>query len=62
MAHEDVFTPPRLSTGYRLDKPAFAGTQGNGRDAPKAVHPANPRVLTAPKRVFRDRPQGRYVR
>jgi hypothetical protein len=36
IGHEDLFTPPRLSAGYRLDKPAFAGTQGNGRDAPKA--------------------------
>jgi len=34
--HEDLFNPPRLSAGYRLGKPTFAGTQGNGRDAPTA--------------------------
>jgi len=34
--HEDLFTPPRLSAGYRLGKLTLAGTQGNGRDAPTA--------------------------
>ena len=34
MGHEDLFTPPRLSAGYRLRKPTLAGTQGNGQDAP----------------------------
>jgi hypothetical protein len=35
--HEDLFRPPRLSAGYRLGKPTFAGTQGNGQDAPRAA-------------------------
>src|SRR6516225_4232368 len=34
LGHEDLFTPPRLSAGYRLRKPTFAATQGNGQDAP----------------------------
>ena len=37
LGHEDPFTPPRLSAGYPLGKPTFAGTRGNGRDAPKAA-------------------------
>jgi len=54
MGHEDLFAPPRLSAGYRLGKPTFAGTQGNGRDAPGAVivspncaiYPLSPRTVT----------------
>jgi hypothetical protein len=37
LGHEDLFAPPRLSAGYRLGKPTFAGTQGNERDAPITV-------------------------
>src|SRR5262249_10846169 len=40
LGHEDAFPPPRLSAGYRLGKPTFAGTQGNGRDAPISGLPA----------------------
>ena len=34
VGHEDALPPPRLSAGYRLRKPTFSGTQGNGQDAP----------------------------
>jgi hypothetical protein len=34
MGHDDQFRPPSLNGGCRLAKAAFAGTHGNGRDAP----------------------------
>ena len=33
--HQAQFPPPKLSAGYRSVK-TFAGTRGNGRDAPLA--------------------------
>jgi hypothetical protein len=36
MGHEDAFPPTTLSNRSRVGKPTFAGTRGNGRDAPKA--------------------------
>jgi hypothetical protein len=38
MGHEDAFLPPRLSGRYWFSQATFAGTSGNGEDAPKAVH------------------------
>jgi hypothetical protein len=32
--HEERFPAPRLSAGYRINQKTFAGTRGNGRDAP----------------------------
>ena len=32
--HQDAFPPPRLSVGCRFSQATFAGTRGNGRDAP----------------------------
>jgi hypothetical protein len=37
MGHQDAFLPPRLSSRYPFSKRTLAGTQGNGRDAPKPV-------------------------
>jgi hypothetical protein len=34
MGHEDAFLPPRLSRRYRFSQGTFAGTRGNGDDAP----------------------------
>jgi len=34
MGHEDAFPPPRLSVRCRFSQGTFAGTRGNGRDAP----------------------------
>jgi hypothetical protein len=34
MGHEDVFPPPRLSGRCRFSQGTFAGTRGNGEDAP----------------------------
>src|SRR4029077_15513272 len=34
--HEDAFLRPRLSARCRFSQGTFAGTRGNGRDAPKA--------------------------
>jgi hypothetical protein len=35
--HEDAFPRPRLSARCRFSQGTFAGTWGNGRDAPIAV-------------------------
>jgi hypothetical protein len=35
--HEDAFPRPRLSARCRFSQGTFAGTWGNGRDAPKAA-------------------------
>ena len=35
--HEEQFSPPTLSARYVIRQETFAGTHGNGRDAPKAV-------------------------
>jgi len=35
--HEDAFPRPRLSARFRLGKATFAGTPGNGQDAPIPV-------------------------
>jgi hypothetical protein len=35
--HEDAFPEPRLSARCRFSQGTFAGTLGNGRDAPKAA-------------------------
>jgi len=40
--HEDQFTPLGLIGRYRSAKATFAGTHGNGRDAPKAAVPRAP--------------------
>ena len=32
--HENAFPRPRLSARYRFSQRTFAGTRGNGRDAP----------------------------
>jgi hypothetical protein len=37
MGHEDPFPPPELSAGYVIRQETFAGTHGNGRDAPIPV-------------------------
>ena len=34
VGHEDAFPRPRLSARYRFSQETFAGTRGNGRDAP----------------------------
>src|SRR4029077_1748957 len=38
LGHEDAFPRPRLSACCRFRQGTFAGTRGNGRDAPKADH------------------------
>jgi hypothetical protein len=39
MGHEDAFPPPRLSGRCRFSQGTFAGTRGNGENAPKpALH------------------------
>jgi len=37
MGQEDQFPPPRLSACYVIREKTFAGTHGNGRDAPIPV-------------------------
>jgi hypothetical protein len=37
MGHEDAFSRPRLSARCRFNQETFAGTRGNGEDAPKAA-------------------------
>jgi hypothetical protein len=37
MGHEDAFPRPRLSACCRFSQGTFAGTRGNGRDAPIAA-------------------------
>jgi hypothetical protein len=37
MGHEDAFLRPKLSARCRFSQGTFAGTWGNGRDAPKAT-------------------------
>jgi len=37
--HEDALLGPRLNARCRFSQGTFAGTWGNGRDAPKAVIP-----------------------
>jgi hypothetical protein len=37
LGHEDAFPRPRLSDRCRFSQGTFAGTRGNGRDAPEAV-------------------------
>jgi len=44
MGHEDAFLRPRLNARYYFSKGTLAGTRGNGRDAPKAALPVNPRA------------------
>jgi hypothetical protein len=34
LGHEERFPPTRLSAGYVIREKTFAGTHGNGRDAP----------------------------
>jgi hypothetical protein len=36
--HEDPFPPPELSVCYVFRQETFAGTHGNGQDAPTADH------------------------
>jgi hypothetical protein len=36
MGHEEQFSPPTLSARYGIRQETFAGTHGNGRDAPTA--------------------------
>jgi len=36
LGHEDPFPPPELSASYVIRQETFAGTHGNGRDAPVA--------------------------
>ena len=40
MGHDDAFPRPRLSAHYRFSQGTFAGTWGNGRDAPIPDLPA----------------------
>jgi len=40
LGHEDQFPPSSLSSRFGLGEATFAGTRGNGRDAPIAVIPA----------------------
>jgi hypothetical protein len=44
LGHEDQFTPLGLIGRYRSAKATFAGTHGNGRDAPK--DPMGVRIAT----------------
>src|ERR1700739_3280875 len=44
MGHEDAFPRPRLSARCRFSQGTFAGTRGNGRDAPKPDTRRKPRV------------------
>jgi len=37
LGHEDAFPRSRLSARSRFSEGTLAGTQGNGRDAPKVV-------------------------
>src|SRR5271167_4558524 len=37
LGHEDAFLRPKLSARCRFSQGTFAGTWGNGRDAPKAT-------------------------
>ena len=37
MGHEDAFPRPRLSARCWFSQGTFAGTWGNGRDAPKSA-------------------------
>jgi hypothetical protein len=37
MGHEDQFLPPKLSARYVIRQETFAGTHGDGRDAPIPV-------------------------
>ena len=42
LGHEDAFPRPRLSARCRFSQRTFAGTWGNGRDAPTtAIRPAS---------------------
>src|SRR5215813_3743415 len=42
IGHEDAFQQPRRSARCRFSQRTFAGTQGNGQEAPiSAVHPAH---------------------
>jgi hypothetical protein len=36
IGHEDQFQPPRLNGRCRFGQGTFAGTHGNGQDAPRA--------------------------
>src|SRR5690242_1238679 len=38
--HEEAFSGPRLSARYRFSQGTFAGTHGNGRDAPTMDEPS----------------------
>ena len=41
MGHEDAFPRPRLNARCRFSQRIFAGTRGNGRDAPIPDLPAS---------------------
>ena len=47
MGHEGRFPSAKLNASCGLTKETFAGLSRNEEDAPKAVLPANPRVLAA---------------
>jgi hypothetical protein len=34
LGHEEAFPPSRLSVRFRFSQATFAGTRGNGQDAP----------------------------
>lgn len=50
MGHEDAFALPRLSARYRFSQGTFAGTRGNGQDAPCPPFRRSS-VATAPEAV-----------
>jgi hypothetical protein len=51
LGQEDEFPPPRLSACYVIREKTFAGTHGDGRDAPISAIglPVRQRVLLASK-------------
>ena len=59
MGHEDAFPTSRLSARCRFSQETFAGTRGNGRDAPIPVIrvTTTDRLKSDPKRTIVDRPR-----
>jgi hypothetical protein len=54
VGQEDQFPPPRLSACYVIREKTFAGTHGDGRDAPITVIPETTiePSSSAPKETF----------
>ena len=52
MGHEDVFPRPKLSARCWFSQRTFAGTRGNGRDAPKAATTGGEQLFGRAKRLL----------